>query len=165
MFEFEQPSDEAPEETPIPEEQPVRRQRRQRPERRPAAEEPVGADGKRRKPMSPMRRFKNEQLPKIILGVTAVLMAIFIIGSVSRAISTHLQNKDNQVDASNEAKTKEQMELEQRLDESWERDVSEGRWTIRAGAVTLTQGETSRTAVYDAAADTLTLEGMSFTRK
>ena len=69
MFEFEQPSDEAPEETPIPEEQPVRRQRRQRPERRPAAEEPVGADGKRRKPMSPMRRFKNEQLPKIILGV------------------------------------------------------------------------------------------------
>ena len=113
MFEFEQPSDEAPEETPIPEEQPVRRQRRQRPERRPAAEEPVGADGKRRKPMSPMRRFKNEQLPRIILGVTAVLMAIFIIGSVSRAISTHLQNKDNQVDASNEAKTKEQLELEQ----------------------------------------------------
>lgn len=113
VFEFEQAPAEAREEAPIPEEQPVRRQRRQRPERHPASEEPVGSDGRHRKPMSPMRKFKNEQLPRIILGVTAVLMAIFIIGSVSRAISTHLKNKDNQVDASNEAKTKEQMELEQ----------------------------------------------------
>lgn len=97
-----------------PQEQPVRRQRRQRSEMRTdSGESDSSGESRRRKPMSPMRRFKNEQLPKLILGATAIVMAIFIIGSVSRAISTHLKNRDDRVDASNEAKTKEQQELEQ----------------------------------------------------
>lgn len=111
VFEFEEPAEaEAPAEEEIPVSQ--RRQRR-RSDRSEDAGEPVPEEGRRRKPMSPMRRFKNEQLPKIILGITAIFMIIFIVGSAGRAISTHLKNRDNQVDASNDAKTKEQIELEQ----------------------------------------------------
>ncbi|MBQ9970315.1 MAG: hypothetical protein IJP15_07450, partial [Oscillospiraceae bacterium] len=35
----------------------------------------------RRKPVSPMRRFKNETMPLIITGITALLILIFVIGS------------------------------------------------------------------------------------
>lgn len=101
---------EAPETPEAPaEEKPARRQRRQRPESR---ENTSGEDKPRRK-LSPMRRFKNEQLPMIIAGVTALLILIFVIGSVSRAISNHLTNKANEADASNAAKTQAQLEQEQ----------------------------------------------------
>ena len=108
--------DSDPDPVPQPEPEEEKPVRRQRPERRqPSADEqPDSGEGKpRRKPQSPMRRFKNEQLPKIIAGVTALLMLIFVIGSISRAIANHRNEKDSQVDASNEAKTKAQLEKEQ----------------------------------------------------
>lgn len=69
----------------------------------PVTEEPApetprapAAGGKRRKPMSPMRKFKNEVLPLIILGVSALLILIFIIGSISRAVTSAKLNNEAQ---------------------------------------------------------------------
>ena len=78
-----------PEETQVPEEPAVE------PEV-PAQQPETPAGGKRRKPMSPMRKFKNETLPLIILGVSALLILIFIIGSIGRAVTTAKLNKENQ---------------------------------------------------------------------
>ena len=78
-----------PEETQVPEEPAVE------PEV-PMQEPETPAGGKRRKPMSPMRKFKNETLPLIILGVSALLILIFIIGSIGRAVTTAKLNKENQ---------------------------------------------------------------------
>lgn len=101
-------------EEPVPEqEEPARRPRRPRFESSTQVDDPPATEDRRRKPMSPTRRFKNEQLPKIILGITAVLMVIFIFGSISRAISANLKDRDNQLDASNALVSKEQQELEQ----------------------------------------------------
>ena len=92
------------------------------PEEEPAApvEEPepevpakpeVPANGRRRKPMSPMRRFKNEKLPLIILAVSALLILIFIIGSVSRAI-TAAKHQNNVSNNSHETQISEAQRLE-----------------------------------------------------
>ncbi len=74
------------------------------PQQEPAPEPPVEETAppmpeKRRKPVSPLRKFKNETLPLIILGVSALLILIFIIGATSRAITT----ARNQSDAAKEA--------------------------------------------------------------
>ena len=57
----------------------------------------------RRKPVSPMRRFKNETLPLIITGVTALLILIFVIGSVSRLIGNIKHNNEAALNASEAA--------------------------------------------------------------
>ena len=93
-----------PEEVVIPEEEPVRK---------PA---PKSAKKGSRKPMSPMRRFKNETLPLIIAGITAVLLLFFIAGSVGRLIGRIRTNNQDALKASeaavNEAERQEQEALD-----------------------------------------------------
>ncbi len=94
---------EEPLELPVEEEVPV--------EEPPAEEEQaVPGSGRRRKPMSPMRKFKNEQLPLIIMAAAAVLILFFIVGSASRAIGNHLSNKEQELNASEQAQDQEQLE-------------------------------------------------------
>lgn len=70
-------------------------------------------NGRRRKPMSPMRKFKNETLPLLILCVTAVLILIFVFGSVSRAISNARVNKEAEKFAAESALSAAQKEAEE----------------------------------------------------
>ena len=53
------------------------------------------------------------------------------------------------------------MGLEELATGHWQRDVSEGSWLIADGVLTLNDAE----AVYDAAAETITLDGHVYTRK
>ena len=53
--------------------------------------------------MSPMRRFKNETLPLIIAGITAVLLLFFIAGSVGRLIGRIRTNNQDALKASEAA--------------------------------------------------------------
>ena len=66
----------------------------------------------RRKPVSPMRRFKNETMPLIIIGITALLIVIFVIGSVTRLFGSIKHNHEAALNASeaamNEAQRQEQ---------------------------------------------------------
>ena len=67
-------------------------------------EEPkVSQPPRRRKPMSKARRFKNETLPLLIMGITAVLIIFFVVGAVSRAITNHIRNNELQLLASESA--------------------------------------------------------------
>lgn len=87
----------------------------QRPQPEPSQE------GRRRKPMRPMRKFKNEQLPLIILGITAVLILIFVVGSVSRGIAKARLNKEAEDKAAASAQSaaqKEAQEVEALLEEA-----------------------------------------------
>ena len=60
-----------------------------------APEEPQPTeDGRPRKPVSKMRRFKNDILPLIITGVTILMVLIFIIGSASRAIANRRNEQE-----------------------------------------------------------------------
>lgn len=83
----EAPPEEALPEEALPEETPVRK--------------PVRRE--RRKPVSPMRRFKNETLPLIIAGVTALLLLFFIGGSVGRLIGKIRTNNESALKASEAA--------------------------------------------------------------
>jgi len=80
----------------VPEKKPVRRERR--------------------KPVSPMRRFKNETLPLIIAGITAVLILFFVVGSLGRLIGRIRTNNQDALKASeaaeNEAQRQEREALE-----------------------------------------------------
>ncbi len=78
-----------------------------------APEEPKPTpDGRPRKPVSKLRRFKNDVLPLIILGVTLLMILIFIVGSASRAI-TNFRNDQEALKSSNEAaKTQDELEAE-----------------------------------------------------
>ena len=67
----------------------------------PAQEQPVRRE--RRKPVSPMRRFKNETLPLIITGVTALLIVIFVIGSLGRLFTRIKLNNEAAIQASEAA--------------------------------------------------------------
>ena len=80
---------------------------KQEPQRTPA--EPA----RPKKPVSPMRRFKNDVLPMIIIGATALLITIFVLGSVSRAISKHMAEKEAMVSSSEAAKTAAELEAEE----------------------------------------------------
>lgn len=67
----------------------------------------------RRKPVSPMRRFKNETLPLIIMGITAVLVLVFVFGSVSRAITKHRNDNEAAHNASESAMNEEQRQAKE----------------------------------------------------
>ena len=75
----------------------------------------------RRKPVSPMRRFKNETMPLIITGITALLILIFVIGSVTRLFGNIKHNHEAALNASeaavNEAQRQDQ-EAQELLDEA-----------------------------------------------
>ena len=70
------------------------------------AEQPVQRE--RRKPISPMRRFKNETLPLIITGVAALLILFFVIGSLGRLFSNIKRNNEAEVLASEAAENEAQ---------------------------------------------------------
>lgn len=75
----------------------------------------------RRKPRSKMRQFKDEQLPLIIAGAAALLILIFIIGSIGRAISNHkdkTENNNNVVNSQQSAAEQEAVEAQRILDEA-----------------------------------------------
>lgn len=74
---------------------------------------PAAEPSRPRKPVSPMRRFKNDVLPLIIIGATALLITIFVLGSVSRAISNHLAEKEALASSSEAAKTAAELEAEE----------------------------------------------------
>ena len=75
---------------------------------------PVRQD--RRKPVSPMRRFKNETLPLIIAGVTAVLLLFFIGGSVGRLIGKIRTNNESALKASEAAVNEAERQDKEALD-------------------------------------------------
>lgn len=120
-----------PEEEPVPEE-PIRRRRerkptterwnplKQRPEpevQEPKAEEPAP----KRKPVSKMRQFKNETLPLLIIGMAAVLIVFFVVGSVTRFIGNSIRNNQHELEASESRVNEEQrlaMEAQNLLDQA-----------------------------------------------
>lgn len=72
----------------------------------------IGPDGQPR-PVSKVRRFKNDILPLIILGVTFLMILVFIFGSAGRAIA-NLRNDRDPLDSTEEAgKTKDELEAEE----------------------------------------------------
>ena len=79
-------------------------------------QEPKPVRRERRKPVSPMRRFKNETLPLIIMGITAVLILVFVVGSVSRVIVKHQQNNQAALNASESAMNEEQRQAKEAED-------------------------------------------------
>ena len=85
---------------------------KQRP--KPVTEEPKPVEkvnhNPNRKPVSKMRRFKNETLPLIIMGITAAMLVFFVVGSASRAISSHIVNNRQEQQAS-ESKMNEEQRL------------------------------------------------------
>ena len=84
-------------EEPVQEEVPVEEVPVQKPVRR-----------ERRKPVSPIRRFKNETLPLMIMGVAALLIVIFVIGSLSR-LFVNIKNKNqSNIQASESAENEAQ---------------------------------------------------------
>ena len=88
------------------------RQRRPRPE---AAEEVVPApvpeveevpaqpQNPRRKPRNKARHFKEVYLPMIIVGMAAVMILVFIIGSISQAVARGKAETDASIQASKDA--------------------------------------------------------------
>ena len=90
------------------------------PEELPREEKPVRPE--RRRHVSPIRRFKNETLPLIIAGVTAVLLLFFVIGSIGRLIGKLTTNNDAALKASEaaedeaERQDREAMELMEEAD-------------------------------------------------
>ena len=88
------------------------------PEAAPQAEENPNV---RRKPVSKMRQFKNETLPLIIIGIAAVLIVFFVVGSTTRAISNHLRDSKDKQNASESLLNEEQrlaQEAQNILDEA-----------------------------------------------
>ena len=81
----------------------------------PKQEEPQRtADATRtKKPISPMRRFKNDVLPLIIMGTAACLIVIFVLGSFTRAITTRLAEKEAAISSEEAAKTLAELEAEE----------------------------------------------------
>lgn len=96
---------------PLPEEEPVEVAQEPAPEQ---VQKPVRRE--RRKPVSPMRRFKNETLPLIITGVAALLILIFVIGSISRLIVNIKNNNDAALNASEQAMNEEQRQAQEAQD-------------------------------------------------
>lgn len=123
---------EVPAEEEIPAEEPVRKRRERKPakerwnplKQRPAPEpqqpKPAAENSPRKKPVSKMRQFKNETLPLIIMGIAAVLIVFFIVGSASRAIATGIRNNKDKHNAS-----ESQVNEEQRLAEEAEAILDE----------------------------------------
>lgn len=77
----------------------------------------------RRRPRSKMQMFKEAYLPYIIAGVALVLIVIFIIGSISRAVQVHNAQKAASIasaNASSEAKARLDQEAEDLLKQAAE---------------------------------------------
>ena len=94
---------------PLPEEEPVEVEEVpvvEMPQEEVPVQKPVRRE--RRKPVSPMRRFKNETLPLIITGVTALLIVIFVIGSLGRLITNIKINNQSALEASESAENEAQ---------------------------------------------------------
>ena len=113
------------EEPALPEEESVQEEpRSQRPRRTANASDPVPQrreQNPRRKPRSKMRQFKDDQLPLIIAGAAALLIVIFLFGSIGRAISNHknkTENNNNVSNAQQSAAELEAKEAQQILDEA-----------------------------------------------
>ena len=119
------PVDDSPVMEPVAEEPPVMEEEipetsmpeleeepQEKPARRPRPER-SGAEGEQRprKPMSPMRKFKNETLPLLIAGAAAILIVIFVIGSLSRVIGNLGSGNDTEMSGET-TKTQEQLEQE-----------------------------------------------------
>ena len=79
-----------------------------------APEEPKPTeDGRPRKPVSKMRRIKNDVLPLAITVVTLLMILVFIFGAAGRAI-TNFRDQQEALKSSNEAaKTQEELEAEE----------------------------------------------------
>ena len=80
------------------------------------ADEPPVRPRERRRNVSPIRRFKNETLPLIITGVTAVLILFFVIGSVGRLISNIRHDNQAALNASEAAMNEEQRQAKEAED-------------------------------------------------
>ena len=108
----EAPMDEDPFDADLPEEmmsaEPLPMDEPVEPEAEPAQEVQRPVRRERRKPVSPMRRFKNETLPLIITGITALLIVIFVIGSISRLITNIKHNNQTALEASEAAENEAQ---------------------------------------------------------
>ena len=79
-----------------------------------APEEPKPLpDGRPRKPVSKMRRIKNDILPPAILGLTLLIALIFVFGSAGRAIGNLRTDRENQLSTEEAQKTKDEMEAEE----------------------------------------------------
>ena len=74
---------------------------------------PAADPSRPRKPVSPMRRFKNDVLPLIIMCAAAFLILIFVLGSVSRAISAHLADKEAALSSAEASKSAAELEAEE----------------------------------------------------
>ena len=93
---------------------------KQRPAPEPQQPKPAAEGSPRKKPVSKMRQFKNETLPLIIMGIAAVLIVFFIVGSASRAIANSIRNNKDKHTAS-----ESQVNEEQRLAEEAEAILEE----------------------------------------
>lgn len=94
---------------------------KQRPAPQPEEPKPAAEGAPRRKPVSKMRQFKNETLPLIIIGIAAVLIVFFVVGSATRAISTSIRNNKDKQNASESKMNEEQrlaLEAQEILDEA-----------------------------------------------
>ncbi len=70
-------------------------------------------ENSRQRPMSPMRRFKNDTLPLIITGVTLIMILVFIFGAASRAITNFRDNQEALKQSSEQAKTQDELEAQE----------------------------------------------------
>ncbi len=119
---------------PAPQEQPVRRRRPRyqsslaedpgesaQTAAQPAQElEQPAVPQRRRRKKSKQQVFKENYLPLIIAGVAAVMMLVFIIGSVSRTIRTNRAEEESSLNASIAAESEAQ-----RQDDEADRIISE----------------------------------------
>ena len=119
------------EEAPV-QEAPIRRRERkpakerwnplkQRPAPEPQEPQAEDANAPKRKPVSKMRQFKNETLPLLILGMAAVLIVFFVVGSLTRVIGNSIRNNQEQLEASESKLNEEQrlaLEAQELLDQA-----------------------------------------------
>ena len=101
--------EEVPQEESAPEEPaPAKTHRKRAPRKEAPAKKPAKPENERRKPVSPIRRFKNETLPLIITGITVVLLAFFVIGSIGRLFTNIKHNNESALKASEAAENEAQ---------------------------------------------------------
>ena len=87
--------------------------KKEAPKKEAPKQEPAAEPNRPKKPVSPMRRFKNDVLPLIIMGTAACLIVIFVLGSITRAITTRLAEREAAISSSEAAKTAAELEAEE----------------------------------------------------
>lgn len=134
---------------PLPVEEPVPHEEVQpeamMPEELPHEEKPVRPE--RRRQVSPIRRFKNETLPLIIAGVTAVLLLFFVIGSIGRLIGKIKTNNDAALKASEAAENEAERQDREALELLEEADRVAAGYDYDA-AIAMLEGFTGNKAKY-----------------